>query len=109
MTEVPDYPCPLAKIEGDEIVIRLPIAAISFAAKIAFEEGNYDVDDDTGEARMVVTDPAAFAIGLLYELNREGEDGSTPLHYLLDKAIIDAAEQGTEGLAEHDIQKETPA
>jgi hypothetical protein len=92
----------LAKIEGDEIVIRVPIAAIPHAAKIAFDEANYDIDDDTNETRMVVTDAAAFALGMIDALNQESEDGSTPIHYLLDRAVVYAAEQGTEGIESTD-------
>lgn len=88
----------LAKLEGDEIVIRVPLAAIPHAAKIAFEEANYSVDESTGETSMVVTNARTFALDMIRELNAESEDGSTPIHYLLDRAVIDASEGGSEGV-----------
>lgn len=98
MTDTGGLCSDLAKIEGEEIVIRIPLAAIPYAASIAFDEAGYDVDEDTGATRMRVTDARTFAQGMLWALNHEGEDGSTPVHYLLDRAVIEAAEQGTEGL-----------
>jgi hypothetical protein len=95
----------LARLEGDDIVIRVPLSAIPFAAEVAFGEANYDCDE-FGFPRMVVTAVRTFAYGMLRELNREAEDGSTPIHLLLDKAIIGAAEQGTEGLEQHELAKQ---
>lgn len=92
-----DLPVPIAKIEGDEIVIRLPIDAIPFAASVAFVERNYDLDDD-GEPKMKVSDAAAFAPYLVTALSQESEDGTTRIHRLLDRAIVDACEQGAEGV-----------
>lgn len=97
-----DLPVPLAKIEGDEIVIRLPIAAIPFAASVAFTECNYDLDDD-GEPKMEVSDADAFAPYLVTALSADSEDGTTPVHQLLDRMIVAACEQGAEGVT--DIQK----
>ena len=102
MTDAVGLGSELAKLEGDEIVIRVPLAAIPFAAEVAMGEVNYDCDE-FGVPRMVVTDPRTFAYGMLRELNREAEDGSTAIHLLLDKAVIGAAEQGAEGLQEHDL------
>ncbi|MFN3464449.1 MAG: hypothetical protein ACK4X1_10260 [Terricaulis sp.] len=91
---------PLASIEYGEIIIRVPISALPHAAKIAFEDANYDCNEISGETRMRVNDPALFAAGIVRALNEESEDGSTPVHLLLDRAVLVAAEQGSEGLAE---------
>lgn len=47
-----------------------------------------------------VIDPKEFARDVLRELEREEEDGSTPVHRLLDKVGLAAMEQGSIGCAE---------
>lgn len=83
-----------AKIEGDEIVIRIPIAAIETAAPHAWDDqygfGNHSIS---------VSDPATFAKELVLELNRESETGVTLVHRALDQACVNAAENGAEGLS----------
>ena len=84
----------LAAIEGDEIVIRVPISAIPEAASVAFDEQygeNHDVN---------VIDAPVFARELLSALLDESEDGTTLIHEMLDKACIRCAEDGAEGLSE---------
>ena len=48
------------------------------------------------ELKINVTDPDGFANDLLSNLEREQEDGTTPVHLLLDKAANEAAENGSE-------------
>lgn len=102
-----DLPVPLAKIEGKEIVIRLPLAALPFAASVAFVETGYAANDDA-EPSLKITDAKAFAPYLVRALSDESEDGTTPIHKLLDQAICDACEQGAEGV-EDVFQKERHA
>src|SRR5688572_14631178 len=56
---------------------------------------------ETNKYAMVVSNPLQFAKDVKHELEHEGEDGSTPLHLLLDKMIEEAANNGSEGL-DHD-------
>lgn len=100
---VPD----LAKIEGDEIVIRVPLAAIPYAASLALSEAHINTDDN-GDTRVAITDPAVFAADMVRALNREKhEDGSTAIHLLLDEAVLEAFENGSEGASDDgaDLQK----
>ncbi len=85
----------LANIEGDQIVIHIPIAALTDACKIAW-------DDEYGEEDhgVVVIDAAVFAPDFVRELNEEDEEGTTLVHLMLDKAAIRAADNGAEGLSE---------
>ena len=46
---------------------------------------------------VVVTDLAEFARDVVRELNREAEDGTTPIHELLDRALAEAVDQGSLG------------
>ncbi len=81
-----------AKIEGDDIVIRLYI-------------GNLPVIVSGGWAcnalpPLKVTDSGELAKDLCRALNDENEEGTTPLHRLIDKAVLAAVEQGAFGIDE---------
>lgn len=85
----------LANIEGEEIVIRIPVAALPGAAQVAWDE-QYGFEQHS----LRVCDVAAFAKEFVRELNSEAEDGTTLIHIVLDKAAVNAAENGAEGLEE---------
>lgn len=82
---------PLVKIEGDEIVIRLPIDAIPNAAGIAMWEGF--------NCEYPVIDAKIFATELVRSLKKETEAGTTLVHLMLDKAVLVAVENGAEGIS----------
>ena len=83
----------LARIEGDEIVIRIKIDTLKEEFVIPDE---LLFDDFT--PRVKVTNCRKFAKELLRELNKEQEDGSTPIHQLFDNAFIAAIDNGAEGV-----------
>lgn len=82
-----------AVIENGEIIIRMPIANLDSALEGAWASGCQD-------GHYKVTDAAAFAKEVVYELNREDEIGTTPIHTLLDRAMYAAIDQGSEGFRE---------
>ncbi len=51
--------------------------------------------DDSEKPAYSVTNNDAFAEDVLRELTREEEDGTMPIHTLLDKAVLEAIEQGS--------------
>lgn len=53
---------------------------------------------DYGKPTFLVDDPVAFLNELVAVINREEEDGSTLLTRMLDDAIIQAVEDGSDGL-----------
>lgn len=56
-------------------------------------------DEETkDDLSLVVTDVDVFASHVVDELNRQEEDGTTPIHQMLDKAYDEALEQGAEGV-----------
>lgn len=79
----------LAKIEGDEIVIRIKIDALP----VAMAGSPLGLD-------WHVTDAAEFAKEFVHELNNEQEDGTTPLHVVFDKAMSSAIDNGCDGIEE---------
>lgn len=53
---------------------------------------------DTFPDDPIVTDKKAFVQSIVDRLLYEEEDGSTPVHRMLDQAAIDAVEDGCEGI-----------
>lgn len=90
-----EYPAE-AVIEGPNIVIRVPISAIP----VAFEACPDAPRDDEADPLYTVTDAATFAKGIVRYLNDEEEDGTTRIHRMFDSAMIEALEQGEEGIEE---------
>lgn len=87
----------LARIEGDDLVIRLPMAALITATEHCEDLATFD--DEKGDYRKVkVTDPKAWMQGVVRELNSESDDGTTAVHLLFDKAFVGATDQGEEGI-----------
>lgn len=80
----------MAKVEGEEIVIRIRIDVIQTAVgAVPGWPENYRV-----------ADPAEAAKAIVYRLNDEEEDGTTLIHRALDQAVLTALEQGDEGFEE---------
>lgn len=87
-----------AVIEGGCIVIRFPIEALSQVIEGAWAMNALDT-------RYCITDGEVFAKELMRALNREDEQGTTPIHRMCDKAIEYAIDQGAEGIMPHEKQE----
>lgn len=81
---------------GDRLVISIPIDTLVFAAEHAFETAYGE------EHGLKVTDSKIFAEDVLRALQYEKEDGTTPVHELLDAALISAVDDGSEGVEENE-------
>lgn len=87
------------RIKKRVLVIEVGLDVLKFAT-----ENHPDLyEDELDKGRYVVTDLAVFTKAVVAELHSEEEDGSTPIHRLLDKAILDAISNGAEGVEELDI------
>jgi hypothetical protein len=82
------------EIEGEEIVIRVPVDALPDAAATALDR-HYGFDTRSA----TVVDPQAFALDLLDHLRWEDENGDTLVTRMLDAACLKAEQWGAEGLA----------
>lgn len=85
-----------ARIEGDRLVISLRISTLAHAAR---HSQYFDALEEDGHP-LVITDEAEFARSVVRGLNREEEDGSTPVTRMLDDAFEWVCEQGEEGVEE---------
>ena len=73
------------RIENDQLVISIGVTSLLFALQIM---------DDWPED-LFVSDEAGFLNDLVNTLSAEAEDGSTPVHRLLDRAGIETLDQGS--------------
>lgn len=83
------------EIVAGELRISIGLRSLAFA----IEHGpqwppNWKVD----EAKQFQD----FGSMLIYSLNDEEEDGSTPIHRMLDEVVANALDQGEEGFTEVD-------
>lgn len=88
----------VAKIEGQQLVIRIGIDTLAYSAEHC--PRLYDYDKHDGPPYCKVVNKEELAMDVIHELEREQEDGTTPLHLLLDQAIIDAMDGGSAAFAE---------
>ncbi len=84
------------KIADGKLVISIGINVLCFSAENC--ERFYDGDRD--KYTLKVTNKRKFAGEIVRALEREEEDGTTPVHVLLDNAFEVAMEDGCEGVKE---------
>lgn len=78
------------------IRITIDKRALSHAAKFC---PSLEEFDDDGNFRVPrITDPKLFAKSVFHQILCEEEDGTTIVHRMFDEAIINAVEQGAEGI-----------
>ena len=82
-----DSPLSVA-VEGDDLVIRIGINRMD----------GHDCHPEL--PAMKFEDKQMWVKDVIYEIEREEEDGSCPISDLLDKAMSEALEQGSAGVAE---------
>jgi hypothetical protein len=72
------------------------------AATVEFATVNHPAlyDPEADEGRYIVTDQQEWLKGVAHYITDEREDGSSRLTDLFDSAILEAIEQGWEGVAE---------
>jgi len=83
----------MVKIEGNDIVIRIPIETLDISVNDGYDLGYLDYN-----VRLV--DKNVFAKDLVTELERESEDGSTLINEMLDQACNQVIENGSLGVEE---------
>lgn len=81
------------EIAGDTLQIKIGTEALCVACG---QGRGYGLGDVT------ITDKELFLSELVRELKSESEDGSTPIHLMLDQAVTDAIENGAEGVSYDD-------
>lgn len=91
-----DLPLQVA-IEDEQLVIRIGIGTLAFAAEYCAEFYSEDIHQGSIGPYVRVTNREALARDVVRALTSEEEDGTTPLHLLFDQAFVDARDDGSEG------------
>lgn len=97
-------PLPVGKDQPLQVEVKEGILSIS----IGIETFKYCVNNyhDYDTFNFDITDADGFAKEVVRELEREQEDGTTPVHILLDKAANDAVDNGSQFWVERKKDKE---
>jgi hypothetical protein len=85
-------------VDGEELVIRIGIDVVAFAANESDHFKTYDLDTGDWVQKFKVTGPLEFSRDVKRAMLNEGEDGSTPLSRFLDKMNVAALEDGSTGI-----------
>lgn len=93
-----DLILPTVAVEGDELVIRITLDTLCHAVTMA---DNWPTDCG-GFSAATITDRPLFVKELIRQLQRENEQGATPLHFLFDEAALAVIEDGGEGIELHE-------
>lgn len=89
-----------AKLEGRQLVIRVGVETLAWAFEHAPENNPWDEATDRYVQSLRVIDPVIFAKDVCFSINREEEDGSSPLTEFLDKSCREAVDNGSIGVCE---------
>lgn len=84
------------EVAGGRLTISIGIGTLAFAVQHA--ENRWPKD-------IFISDPYEFAKDVSRMLLKEAEDGTTAVHLLLDKAAVDATDQGSEGAEYGSVSK----
>lgn len=83
-------------IDG-RLVISIGVGLLAFAVQATGASG--------WPHGFYINDPEIFAAGIVTALKQEAEDGTTPVHRILDAAAVEALEMGEEGAEEGDVEQ----
>lgn len=87
-----------SEIVDGELVIRIGISTLAFAAEEMPSNNPYDEDARDFVRQFLVTEPNLFARDVESAMHVEEENGDTPLNLFLDKMIEAAVEDGSMGV-----------
>ncbi|MDN4515444.1 hypothetical protein QYE47_23260 [Pseudomonas sp. 2,4-D] len=85
---------PNVAVEGDELVIRITTDTLLHAVSMSDQ---WPVDGQ-GQSLAIVTNRALFVQEIADQLQRENEQGATPVHLLFDDAAEEALNAGSEAV-----------
>jgi thiamine pyrophosphate-dependent acetolactate synthase large subunit-like protein len=83
------------EVKNGVLSISIGVSTLAFGLEHNNEFLTYDA-----EPMWKVTGDGGFAMDVKAELTREAEDGTMPIHILLDEAMQNAIEQGSAHVAE---------
>ncbi|MNN52161.1 hypothetical protein D3C81_1668440 [compost metagenome] len=88
---------PTVEVDGDQLVIRITteclLHAVTCASQWPADEAGSPISIDNGS--LLVQE-------IVHELQREDEQGTTPVHRLFDAAALAALDNGSQAVSYHD-------
>jgi hypothetical protein len=87
-----------AAVENNQLSFAVGVRMLAFAFENGEENNPYDGASCDTKRQVSISEPWQFAKDVCHELNREGEDGSTPLTRFLDSMMGEAVNQGSLGI-----------
>ena len=87
-----------AEMVGSTLSITIGEGTLAFAFENNEDNHPFNIRTQNFELMYRVVDPKVFAEDVLAEINREGEDGTTPLTRFLDDMMEAAVENGSLGI-----------
>lgn len=94
----PDLILPRVAVEGDELVIRITLDTLCHAVTMA---DNWPTNE-RGESIATIVDRELFVKEFMVELQRDNEQGATPLLRLFDDMALEVLEQSGESIELHE-------
>ena len=86
------------EVVDDRLVISIGVGLLAFAVQASSDVSGWPEE-------WYISDPAAFAAEVARTLEAEEEDGTTPVHRMLDAAALETLEQGADAVEEGDSEK----
>ena len=96
-----------AAVENNQLSFAVGVRTLAFAFENSEENNPYDEEFCDTKRQFSISEPWRFAKDVCHELNREGEDGSTPLTRFLDSMMGEAVNQGSLGIHDPDVRSDT--
>ena len=76
------------EVRGGKLVISIGVETLAFAAQRFYDEEAMQASEGAkDEAEFRIVDAGEFAGSVVQALEKEAEDGTTPVHLLLDAAF----------------------
>lgn len=92
-----------ARVEGDELVIRVGVDQLAHAIISADAFHGFSVEADAYVRDFAISGPMGFAKDVVRAMQKESEDGSTPLTRFLDEVAGTAMDDGARGI-KYDVE-----
>jgi len=91
-------------LEDGALVVRIGIKTLAHAVTYSDWANRYDEEVCDYFRDFAITDVQQFAKDVALAMQREAEDGSSPLTHFLDKATEDAVNDGSLGLHDEEVR-----
>jgi hypothetical protein len=88
-----------AKVEGGELIIRIGVDTLAYAATIGNRFHYFDERKNEYIRSVAITDATQFAKDVGHAMLNQAEDGSSALTNFIDQMAEDAMGDGSEGCA----------